>query len=340
VGGGLPPPVVDRADALEGLFRTMMSQAEELARRQAELEARQDAVLGKMTLVDEGRPSARHLAELEAELDAQLQRVEARLDFIGRLEQRLEDVQAVVGDVERRLGEQLARRGEIESLKNLCDLLVAQMVELHERSEAAAAAQQRLLPLADQVASLVQAIDQAQRALAGFEERLAGVAQGTHGLEQTIESLAGREARLQSLRAEFDELGQASKRAHDDLQFVRAHAADLAALRASVEALIGRAVETDEKIATIESRRKLVEEVQSRTSTLTHMLGDIQVNLEMLGEQRAVVDHIGEKVARLDFLVQEAQNTLRALQREREVAERVEQGIKALRARSSVSQPD
>jgi hypothetical protein len=32
--------------------------------------------------------------------------------------------------------------------------------------------------------------------------------------------------------------------------------------------------------------------------------------------------------------VQEAQNTLRALQREREVAERIEQGIKALRSRS------
>ncbi|HEY6353853.1 MAG TPA: hypothetical protein VIY30_05140, partial [Burkholderiaceae bacterium] len=56
--------------------------------------------------------------------------------------------------------------------------------------------------------------------------------------------------------------------------------------------------------------------------------------LEMLGEQRAVVDHVGEKLARLDFTVQEAHNTLRALQREREVAERIEQGIKALRTRS------
>jgi hypothetical protein len=33
-------------------------------------------------------------------------------------------------------------------------------------------------------------------------------------------------------------------------------------------------------------------------------------------------------------MVQEAQNTLRALQREREVAERIEQGIKSLRANS------
>ncbi|SPJ15675.1 hypothetical protein SBBP2_170001 [Burkholderiales bacterium] len=36
--------------------------------------------------------------------------------------------------------------------------------------------------------------------------------------------------------------------------------------------------------------------------------------------------------------MQDAQNTLRALQREREVAERIEQGIKALRARSGAGQ--
>jgi hypothetical protein len=54
----------------------------------------------------------------------------------------------------------------------------------------------------------------------------------------------------------------------------------------------------------------------------------------MLSEQRAVIDHVGEQLARLDFTVQEAQNTLRALQREREVAERVAQGIKTLRSRS------
>jgi hypothetical protein len=66
------------------------------------------------------------------------------------------------------------------------------------------------------------------------------------------------------------------------------------------------------------------------------MLGDINLNLEMLSEQRAVIDDVGEKLARLDFTVTEAQNTLRALQREREVAERIEQGIKALRSRGAV----
>ena len=88
----------------------------------------------------------------------------------------------------------------------------------------------------------------------------------------------------------------------------------------------------------IESRRKMVEEVQTRANAITNLLDDINVNLEMLGEQRAVIDHVGEKMARLDFMVQEAQNTLRALQREREVAERIEQGIKSLRASSGGGQ--
>jgi len=92
---------------------------------------------------------------------------------------------------------------------------------------------------------------------------------------------------------------------------------------------------TDTKILAIEERRKMVEEVQTRANAITNLLDDINVNLEMLGEQRAVIDHVGEKIARLDFMVQEAQNTLRALQREREVAERIEQGIRSLRATSS-----
>jgi hypothetical protein len=59
------------------------------------------------------------------------------------------------------------------------------------------------------------------------------------------------------------------------------------------------------------------------------------VNLETLGEQKAVIDHVAEKLARLEFMMQEAQNTMRTLQHERELAERIEQSIKQLRARTA-----
>ena len=58
----------------------------------------------------------------------------------------------------------------------------------------------------------------------------------------------------------------------------------------------------------------------------------MRINLETLGEQKAVIDHVAEKVAQLEFMLQEARNTLRTLQHERELAERIEQGIKQLRA--------
>lgn len=109
-------------------------------------------------------------------------------------------------------------------------------------------------------------------------------------------------------------------------------------LRVPLEQIEKRRVgEIDAKIADIEARGKMVEEVQTRATAITNLLDDINVNLEMLGEQRAVIDHVGEKLARLDFMVQEAHNTLRALQREREVAERIEQGIKSLRKHSGES---
>jgi len=160
-------------------------------------------------------------------------------------------------------------------------------------------ASERLERLTAQMAALAQTIEQAQHAVATLEQRLA--------------------------------------RSRDDQQFVLARCAEVAELRGKVEDLIGRLDDTDGKIVQIESRRKVVEEVQSRAEGITHMLDDIHLNLEMLSEQRAVVDDVGEKLARLEFTVQEAHNTLRALQREREVAERIEQGIKALRARSGAA---
>jgi len=100
-----------------------------------------------------------------------------------------------------------------------------------------------------------------------------------------------------------------------------------------LEQMMAQVATLTQAMAQLESRRSAVDEAQSRADGISQLLSDLQVNLEMLGEQRAVVDDVGEKLARLDFTVQEAHNTLRALQRERELAERIEQGLKALRAR-------
>jgi hypothetical protein len=334
------PAMQHDADGLSAVFRALMSQAEEMARRQGELEARQDAVLSKMTLVDEGHVSARHLDSLESELNAQVARFEARLEFIGRLEQRVGDLQAGVLDAEGRLADQLQRHAKLQPLQGLCDTLVEQAAAAQHKLEGVAALQERLLPMTAQVSALAQSLAQSQRVLAAFEGRLGQLAQGSEALDQKIKSLDQGQQLVQAVKVEIDQIRQISSRSKADLQFVTERGVEVAELRARIEELLGRAQDTDDKIAAIESSRELVQEVQSRASTVANMLGDIQLKLELLDEQRAVIDHVGDQLARLDFTVQEAQNTLRALQREREVAERIEQGIKALRARSGIGPAD
>src|SRR5207247_5049165 len=96
--------------------------------------------------------------------------------------------------------------------------------------------------------------------------------------------------------------------------------------------------ETDQRIVEIDAQRKVVNEVHSKTNTIVHVLDDVRINLETLGEHKAVIDHVTERVQQLEFTLQEARNTLRALQHERELAERIEKGIKQLRAKTGASE--
>ncbi|MBL8340438.1 MAG: hypothetical protein JNL30_03130 [Rubrivivax sp.] len=329
------PPAEAPSQSLVSVFEALGQQAFEVARRQQELEARQDALLGRMTLVEEGQPSTHHLAELEAALDAQRERIEARLADVEQLERRVGQLQRTSTDLERRLADQLRRRDEVESLKALCDDLLAQLGDLQPRLADVTALRAQLHPLTDQAQALTQVLQAAQQSASGCEQRLGRLEADATALQAQLAPLAQRTPQLAALRVEVDELHSRAARGRADVAYLAEHQERLSQLRTGVDELLGRAAGLDEKIAGIEARRTLVEEVHAQAGSLSHMLGDLQLHLERLSEQRAMVDHVGEKLARLEYTLQEGQATLRALQREREVAERIEQGLKALRARGA-----
>jgi hypothetical protein len=78
-----------------------------------------------------------------------------------------------------------------------------------------------------------------------------------------------------------------------------------------------------------------VDEVQAKTTLISNLLKDVNVNLETLSEQKSIVDHLTEKLSSVDFAMQEAQNTLHTLKHERELAERIEHSIKNLRTKTA-----
>jgi uncharacterized coiled-coil protein SlyX len=105
-----------------------------------------------------------------------------------------------------------------------------------------------------------------------------------------------------------------------------------------VQDLLARAGEVADKISDVEARRRDVDEVQAKASMVANLLSDVRVHLETVTEQKAVIDHLNEKLANVDFVMQEAQNTLRMLNQERELAQRIEQSIKQLRTRAGGSE--
>jgi hypothetical protein len=111
-------------------------------------------------------------------------------------------------------------------------------------------------------------------------------------------------------------------------------------MRDLVDTILARAAETQTQLGRIEARRRDVDEIFERTGLIVSMLEDVRLNLELVTEQKAVVDHVAADLAQLNAITQTGQRTMKALQAERELAERIERSIKSLRARSGAGEDE
>jgi len=329
-------------ESLQNLCDTLAMQVADAQQKLDSVAALQGRVL----------PLASQVASLQQTLERAQQQVDAiRIDEAvvheqqARLAGFVEQGKALAAETAERLSQvrsvstDLARATSLKE-ELLAELARVQTAQLDAVSQTDTAGEQieRAETLARQLEQRVAQLVRSGENVAALERRLGDLDGSAEAVERKIQSLADHAVMVQTVKAEVDNIRQISGRSRADLQYVTDHRGEVADLRAKVEDLIGRLEDTDGKIVQIESRRKVVEEVQSRAEGITHMLDDIHVNMEMLSEQRAVIDDVGEKLARLEFTVREAHNMLRSLQREREVAERIEQGIKALRARNGAGQ--
>jgi len=106
-----------KASALGSVFQALLAQAEEIARRQGEIEARQDVAPGNAAPSNEG--SASRPAGLEADLDAQLARLEARFAGIDRMEQRIDQLQHKIQSLADQEVLVQAVKAEVESIRQI-----------------------------------------------------------------------------------------------------------------------------------------------------------------------------------------------------------------------------
>ena len=246
-----------------------------LATRAPELEAKMDAILGKMALVEEGTLKATRLNETVAELDAQLTRVTARVPFVETLEGRLNGLNAVSADVDRKLEDQLVRRAELETLKAACDGLAEQMVDAQNKLVDVHALQTRLVPLVAEINVLRTQIETAHERIASVKYDEATVAEQQKRYAELVvvskavavdvaerarqmQILSEELARSSSIKDELlGELDRVQSRQRDAVGQIQASEDQLARAETMFKQLEGRRAQVafgERKLAAVETR--------------------------------------------------------------------------------------
>jgi prefoldin subunit 5 len=106
-----------KAGALGSVFQVLLAQAEEIARRQDELEARQPAALVQAAPVETG--AASRPAGLEGDLEAQFARLETRWAALDRIEQRIDQLEQRIQSLAEQEVLVQAVKAEVENIRQI-----------------------------------------------------------------------------------------------------------------------------------------------------------------------------------------------------------------------------
>ena len=131
------------------------------------LESKLDTINSKLSVVEEGAEKASNLVAITDDLDRQIARLSTQGQFIERIEGRLNDLNVLSGEVDRKVREQLVRRTEIDALKSQCDGLGIQVTDTQQKLDVVSTLQNKLLPLTAQLSMLKGQIEKAR---ARFQE--------------------------------------------------------------------------------------------------------------------------------------------------------------------------
>ena len=149
------------------------------------VETKIDALAAKIVGAEASAAKTQSIADAVGELTGRLAALEPRTKIVEELEKRLNTLNTLSADVDRRLCDQLARRAELESLNVLCDGLAIQMTDAQQKLATLNAARGELEPA---MARLVVLQEDLGRARATLGE-----------LQRDEDTLAEQERRLTAL---------------------------------------------------------------------------------------------------------------------------------------------
>jgi chromosome segregation ATPase len=432
----------DRLSSDRAALESFIDRTDAFSAGVPQLQTQLTAIAQKLATIEAGSQQAEKLAAVAADLERQMKRIAGQEQFVERVGARLEALSELTVEVDGKMGDQISRRGEVDTLRSQMEGVTIQVADARQKLEDVSVLQEQLVPLTTQLSELAHQIETAQarfratqkdeatladqerrlaalddsarttaqqvaerltqvhalsdelgrsveardrlleelanvqarqhdvatqmdaadgqlarldatakdleqrgsqlafaeKRIGAFEGRLVDLSQMANQIETTIQNVAQRESVVDAVRKEVHRIHELSARSKSDLEHVESHRAEMLTLREQLDGLLAAIAETETRIAAIDGRRKVVDEVQLKTNAIVNMLEDVRLNMDTLGEHKTIMEQAMGDFARLTELVQESQTTLRALKAERELAGRIERGTKRLRAKTDRGQ--
>ena len=145
-----------------------------------------------MVVVENATRQATRLTESVAELDAQISRVSARVSLVESVETRLDGLNAISAEVDRKLEEQLARRVELDTLKVACEGMAAQLVDAQHQLEDVRTLGRTLVPLVADVNQLRTDVSATAEQVSSVKYDEATIAEQQKRLVELVTAMGGR----------------------------------------------------------------------------------------------------------------------------------------------------
>jgi DNA repair exonuclease SbcCD ATPase subunit len=178
-------------------------------------------------------------------------------------------------------------------------------------------------------------LTEAEQMLGQVDGRMDDLRRLAEAMDRKIQGIVEREQVVEAVRRGIEGVHALGQKSQADLDAIAERRAEIARATSDMDRLRDSLAATQERIVAIENRRQLVDDVQRKADMITNILGDVQITLDSVSEQKAMVDHVFAELARIEYLVQDARGTMRALQTERDVAQRIVENVRQIHARAT-----
>ena len=305
------------------------------------IENQLSVVLEKLRLLGDADRVAERTRETISELEATLARSSEKLQFVEKVERRLNGLHTLNTEVGRRMEEQLVRRAELEGLRTRAEEISAHIGDAHQKLGAIRTTQEKLPGILECVATLGRDIEQLESRMNGLRRSETDLADQERRLDALVAGSRDQHAAITERTAHLEALVQELNRASDVRNELLA---DLSRVQAQHQETAARMAATEEKLKHVDALRQQLDDRQSaltaaeqrmvafeaQVGNLAQLAADTDIKIQAIAGRESMVAAVKAEVEQVQNAAAAVKNDVAAIVERREELQTLRTRLDAL----------